>query len=171
MSNVLKSERKPSKTDFLDDINTVFIESCKRIERIPKKLMVIRTKMYELVFDAQTLIYEGNSIFPTTGDEVRLRRAKLVEARAKLYAFKRTITVLAEITDIRKASLAFWTGLVQKSIESLSKIITANGKQYKKILDEEKKRLALIEKGFVLISCVRLMLGSGRLTTTTLTTP
>lgn len=146
MSNVLKSERKPSKTDFLDDINTAFIESCKRIERLPKKLMVIRSKMYELIFDAQTLVYEGNSIFPTSVNEVRIRRAKLVEARAKLYAFKRNITVLAEITDIKKSSLGYWSKLIQNSIDSLSKIITANSKQYRPIIDTEKKRLAMLEK-------------------------
>lgn len=146
MSNILKSDRKPSKTDFLDDINIAFIESCKRIERLPKKLMVIRTKMYELIFEAHTLVYEGNSIFPTTVNEVRIRRAKLVEARAKLYAFKRNVTVLAEITDIKKSSLGYWSKIIQTSIDSLSKIITANGKQYKKILDEEKRRLELLEK-------------------------
>lgn len=135
MSNVLKSQRKESKTDFLEDINNAFVESCKRIEKLPKKLMVIKSKMYDLIFEAHTLIYEGNSIYPTNQHEVQIRRDRLILAKAKLYAFKRTISAVKEIIDINTSSAAFWSGLIQQSIESLSKIIQANKKQYKDLKD------------------------------------
>lgn len=133
MSTVLKSQRNESKQDFLEDINNAFVESCKRIERLPKKLMVIKSKMYDLIFEAHELVYEGNSIYPVNQHEVQLRRDKLILARAKLYSFKRTITAVKEITDIKTTSAAYWSSIIQKSIDSLGKIITANRRQFKNL--------------------------------------
>lgn len=133
MSGVLKSQRNQSKTDFLEDINKAYVESIKRIEtQIPKKYMVIKNEMYKEISQAHYLIFEGNSIFPTNLHEAQIRIGKLVEAKAKLYAFLRSITALKEITDISASSAAYWSDLIKTSIDSLGRIIKANRRDYKK---------------------------------------
>lgn len=142
MSGVLKSQRKESKTNFLEDINNAYVHSVKKIERLPKKLATIKNKMYDMIFDAHTLIYEGNSIYPTNLQEARLRILKLVEAKAKLYAFLRSITALKEITDINTSSCAYWSEMIKKSIDSLGKIIRANRRDYSKRFGSESANIS-----------------------------
>lgn len=136
--SVPKSKRGESEIEFLQVARKLLIFTIQKCTSFPKRYTFY---VSQPIANCATRIMEhtkrANSIYPTNGHEVQLKRDEFLLANAELYNLIGLIEVAREMFGISDDAMKAWMELIEEETRLLKGVMKKDKERYKGLMGAE----------------------------------
>ncbi len=130
--SVLKSKRTTSPIEFLNTARQLEIYSIQKAVNFPKRYtFYVSQPLANTATNIHKQLKMGNSIFPQSQHEARIRRDHFIKALSELQALVSQVEVAAQLFPIGEKQMQMWMELINKEDRLIRALLKKDKDRYK----------------------------------------
>ena len=132
--SVLKSKRKTSSLQFLENALQIQLYTLRCVSKFPKRYTYLLSKhLTDAAAHGHEQVKKANSIYPRNKHEAQIRRDCFIKAYAEYQHLISQINVAEEMFEISENSIITWMNLINDELKLLKSIMKTDSDRYKKL--------------------------------------
>ena len=130
----IKSKRKTSSAQFLENALQIQVTTLRRVAKFPKRFTyLLSVHLTDAAAHAYEQVKKANSIYPRNQHEAQIRRDCLIKAFAEYQHLISQILVAEEMFEISENGMIEWMKLINDELSLIKGLMDSDTRRYKNL--------------------------------------